>query len=152
MSLPCNDETPFSRGEDVDPSHEDFCPPKTIRRLIRDIQKLDARFDLTRTNKLTRGNLAFLTMAAGGECGELENVAKKICRSGEKPELWAHFSEEMVDTIFYLLKIIMVTEMDFEAAWEKKIAELYQRYIDNPPKDWDFDFNAVLGAYHGSKG
>lgn len=105
-----------------------------LSKYIKDVTDFDEKFNLEGTTKANVGNLAFAALAFSGEAGELSNVVKKIWRDGESEELIDHLEEEVVDAVIYLIKIIKITGMDFDDAWDKKHNELHQKWKANPDK------------------
>lgn len=95
---------------------------------IKDVMQFDLDFDIMHENDPTPENLFYNVLALAGEAGEVANVAKKMWRDGMTPELMAHFREELVDMIIYYVKVLKISETNFDAAWAAKHEELYARW------------------------
>lgn len=95
---------------------------------IQDVMDFDADFNITHENNPTPENLFYNVLALAGEAGEVANVAKKMWRDGITPELKVQFEEELIDMIIYFVKVLKISETDFDAAWTAKHNELYARW------------------------
>lgn len=80
--------------------------------------------------------LYFLTLALGGETGELQNVVKKMWRDGHSPELREKAIKEIADCDIYLQHIAdwFGIERDVNAA--AKINECLDRWPDIPREEY----------------
>jgi NTP pyrophosphatase (non-canonical NTP hydrolase) len=92
---------------------------------INAVKEFDSHFEIEKENENTVENLIYNALALAGEAGEVANAAKKIWRDGNTPKRMDDVEEELVDVMIYLCKIIIVGEIDFKAAFEKKFAKLY---------------------------
>ncbi len=72
----------------------------------------------------SREEYLFLGLAEGGECGELQNVIKKVARDGMSDELLQKIRMEAADTYAYLFHIATVFGFDLHTAWVEKTDEL----------------------------
>lgn len=97
-----------------------------IKGAIMDVMVHDSQYNMHADKSMT--GLLYMTNCLVGEAGEVANVVKKLYRDGTTPERIAHLHEEIVDVMIYLAEMVYVTEMDFDAVWEKKHEELRKRW------------------------
>ena len=97
-----------------------------IKGAIMDVMVHDSQYNMHADKSMI--GLLYMTNCLVGEAGEVANVVKKLYRDGTTPERIAHLHEEIVDVMIYLAEMVYVTEMDFDAVWEKKHEELRKRW------------------------
>ena len=119
---------PASGGVKLSEGHQHTLEKATlVRGAVADVFKHDTIFGMDASKDMM--GLMYMTNCLCGEVGEVANVVKKLHRDGMTKERWAHLHEELVDVMIYLAEMIYVTDMDFDAAWEKKHSELRDRWI-----------------------
>lgn len=99
-----------------------------LKKCIQDVLEFDKKFDIEEENKPTYASLFYTGLCITGEAGELVNVIKKIWRDGDSKELREQLAEELVDTVIYICKLIIIGEVDFESAWKRKLKILDKRW------------------------
>ena len=99
-----------------------------LEKCISDVLEFDRKFNIEEENKPTYANLFYTGLCITGEAGELVNVIKKIWRDGDSEELREQLSEEAVDLVIYICKLISIGKIDFEAAWNRKQKILEERW------------------------
>jgi len=97
-------------------------------KYIKEILDFDKKYGISKDNKPTFQNLFYSGLCIGGEAGELVNVIKKIWRDGDSIELRKQLSEELVDVVVYICKLIVIGEIDFDKAWKQKLEILHERW------------------------
>lgn len=102
-----------------------------FQKCIQDTVIFDKKFGTDVTNKPTIVNLMYNSLGLAGEAGEVANITKKIVRDGVTTKKLNRIAEELVDTVIYLCKIILVLNLNFERAWNKKRRKLYKRWYQN---------------------
>lgn len=77
----------------------------------------------------------FLALALGGECGELQNVIKKLWRGDLSitNETLTRIEDEIADVRIYLELLAASFGIDVDKACEAKIPELYRRWPETQP-------------------
>lgn len=104
-----------------------------VQGAVADVFRHDNAFGMSADKDMM--GLSYMTNCLCGEVGEVANVVKKIHRDGYTKERWDHLHEELVDVMIYLAEMIYVTEMNFDAAWEKKHKELRDRWTAKKLKE-----------------
>lgn len=99
-----------------------------LEKCIKDVLEFDKKFGIEEENNPTYPNLFYMGLCLAGESGELINNIKKIWRDGDSKELREQLSEELVDVVIYICKLIIIGEIDFKAAWERKQKILIKRW------------------------
>lgn len=102
-----------------------------LQKCIKDTLRFDKKFGTDVTNNPTVSNLMYNALGLVGEAGEVANITKKIVRDGVTTKKLNRIAEELVDTVVYLCKLILVLNVNFEKAWDKKIDKLYKRWYEN---------------------
>lgn len=72
-----------------------------------------------------------LSNALGGECGELQNVVKKIVSKNKfygDTDLHEKFQDEAGDTLWYLVRLIQKSGYNVTDIMNRNIAKLTKRY------------------------
>ncbi len=95
-------------------------------RYLKSVLEFDKKYGIEKENLPTLENLIYNVLAMTGEAGEVANEAKKIWRDGWSQERMDSVAEELVDTVVYLMKVLIVTGIDFDKAWDIKFSKLQQ--------------------------
>jgi NTP pyrophosphatase (non-canonical NTP hydrolase) len=78
--------------------------------------------------------ILYLSLALGGEVGELQNLVKKVFRrkyhtkGHSSDELEKELPSELADVLYYLLRLSASTGVDLEKAFKEKMKENKERY------------------------
>ena len=102
----------------------------------RDVLDLDAKHQLEHLHETSIQNIAFFTLALGGEVGELQNLVKKLWREGPSQELYEAILEESVDVLIYFVELVNILPGDFDQAWDAKHEVLKKRFQEKFPNGY----------------
>jgi NTP pyrophosphatase (non-canonical NTP hydrolase) len=101
---------------------------KRIQGCVDDVEQFDIDHGVTSENEDSLKNIVYNCLCLSGEAGEVANVAKKMWRDGDSPELRKHLQEELVDCVIYICKLILIMKFDFDKSWVAKHVMLYDRW------------------------
>lgn len=100
-----------------------------LKTCVSEVEEFDKQYGIyEKEDAPTLSNLIYNALCLAGEGGEVANVVKKIWRDGDSPELREKLEEEIVDVVIYVAKLIIIGQIDFDKAWEKKHKELHERW------------------------
>lgn len=100
-----------------------------LKICVSEVEEFDKQYGIyEKEDAPTLANLIYNALCLAGEGGEVANVVKKIWRDGDSPELREKLEEEIVDVVIYVAKLIIIGQIDFDKAWEKKHKELHERW------------------------
>lgn len=100
-----------------------------LKICVSEVKEFDKQYGIyEKEDAPTLSNLIYNALCLAGEGGEVANVVKKIWRDGDSPELREKLEEEIVDVVIYVAKLIIIGQIDFDKAWEKKHKELHERW------------------------
>lgn len=93
--------------------------------------KSEARLMIPRTLEESEQEVLALSNALGGECGELQNVVKKIISKNvflAPSELHDQFVLEAGDTLWYLFRLIQKAGYTVEEIMKENVHKLEEKY------------------------
>ena len=100
-----------------------------LKICVSEVEEFDKQYGIyEKEDSPTLSNLIYNALCLAGEGGEVANVVKKIWQNGDSPELREKLEEEIVDVVIYVAKLIIIGQIDFDKAWEKKHKELHERW------------------------
>lgn len=99
---------------------------RDLNDYVAEHMDFDAKYDMVKEIR-DMHHIMYLLVCLAGETGEAANVFKKYVR-GDGPMDWDHFAEELVDNFVYLCMLFGYADMDFEAAFQKKMKVLHIRW------------------------
>ena len=97
---------------------------------VADVVQFNNDHGIEHEHMPTMSNLFYHGLCLAGEAGEVANVIKKIWRDGDSEASRKHLEEEIVDMAIFMGMLVKISGMDFDAAWEAKHRELYERWAD----------------------
>lgn len=119
----------------------DLCRPNqlTFTDMMNDVTLMDKLADYNPEQPIDGAkmqDLAYMSMCISGEAGEVANSCKKLIRDGWSEHEWNNLQDELVDVMIYITKLARNFDINLDAVWDRKHAELYERNELGPADEW----------------